>query len=187
MKNKMILGLALVLTLLGWPTLTYAEENNEVRSYKVQLHDALDRAAFLTAYQKACPTYPVEKTSEPRDSGDYQTTMSPVGEKEALVINSNGEGRIANIILLHQGKVTAEEQKAMYAIYSGILDALGYDQTANHEVKYEQSFSELDITTEEPLASRFTREDLGRIYTFYKSYNPQRDVTMILIEAVIDK
>lgn len=162
-------------------------QDTEVRAYKVQLHDTMDRAGFIKAYNQAAPEYPLGLASEPKAAGDYITTVSPIGDKEAIIINANGEGKLSNLIYMHKGKIAESELEQVYAVYAGILNALGYRAAEDHEVKYAQSFKELELTSTEAMAARFTREDNERIYTFYKSYNPRTDVCMILIEAVIEK
>lgn len=158
-----------------------------IQAYKVQLHDTMDREGFIKAYNQAVPDYPLGAASEPKAAGNYFTTVSPIGDNEAIIINANGEGKLSNLIFMHKGKVAQEELGQVYAVYAGILDALGYQAVENHEVKYAQSFKELELTSTEAVATRFTREDNERIYTFYKSYNPKTDVCMILVEAVIEK
>lgn len=164
-----------------------AVQDTGVRAYKVQLHDTMDREGFIKAYNQANPEYPLGASSEPKASGDYITTVSPIGDNEAIIINANGEGKLSNLVFMHKGKVSEAELGQIYTVYAGILDALGYQAVENHEVKYAQSFHELELTSTEAVATRFTREDNERIYTFYKSYNPKTDVCMILVEAVIEK
>lgn len=171
----------------AWAAEPETAQETGVQAYKVQLHDTLDREGFIKAYNQVNPEYPMGKPSEPKAAGNYITTVSPVGEKEAVIVNVNGEGRLSNIIYMHKGKILEEELGQIYKVYAGIIAALGYQAVDNHEVKYTQSFRELDLTSTEAIATRFTREDNERIYTFYKSYNPKTDVCMILVEAVIEK
>lgn len=162
-------------------------QDKGVQAYKVQLHDTLDREGFIKAYNEANPECTLGQPSEPKAAGNYITTVSPLGDKEAVIINANGEGRLSNIIYMHKGKILEEELGQVYKVYAGIIKALGYQAVDNHEVKYAHSFQELDMTSTEAMATRFTREDNDRIYTFYKSYNPKTDVCMVLVEAVIEK
>lgn len=185
-KTLMVLSLMTAAVPAGAAEPEMAQDTG-VQAYKVQLHDTMDREGFIEAYNQAVPDYPLGKTSEPKAAGNYLTTVSPIGDNEAIIINANGEGKLSNLIFMHKGKVAQEELGQVYAVYAGILDALGYQAVENHEVKYAQSFKELELTSTEAVATRFTREDNERIYTFYKSYNPKTDVCMILVEAVIEK
>ena len=171
----------------AWAAEPETAQDKGVQAYKVQLHDTLDRDGFIKAYNQANPEYPMGKPSEPKAAGNYITTVSPIGDKEAVIINANGEGRLSNVILMHKGKILEEELGQLYKVYAGIINALGYQAVDNHDVKYAHSFQELDLTSTEAIATRFTREDNERIYTFYKSYNPKTDVCMILVEAVVEK
>jgi len=185
---KMLLACTLLLAVEpAWAAEPDMVQDKGVQAYKVQLHDTLDREGFIKAYNEANPECTLGKPSEPKVSGNYLTTVSLLGDKEAVVINANGEGRLSNIIYMHKGKILKEELGQVYKVYAGIISALGYQAVDNHEVKYAQSFQELDMTSTEAIATRFTREDNNRIYTFYKSYNPQTDVCMVLVEAVIEK
>ena len=171
----------------AWAAEPETAQEKGVQAYKVQLHDTLDREGFIKAYNQANPEYPMGKPSEPKAAGNYITTVSPIGDKEAVIINANGEGRLSNVILMHKGKILEDELGQIYKVYAGLINALGYQAENNHDIKYANSFKELDLTSTEAIATRFTREDNERIYTFYKSYNPKTDVCMILVEAVIEK
>ena len=190
--KKIIAKMLLACTLLlaaepAWAAEPDMVQDKGVQAYKVQLHDTLDREGFIKAYNEANPEFTLGQPSEPKAAGNYITTVSPLGDKEAVIINANGEGRLSNIIYMHKGKILEEELGQVYKVYAGIIKALGYQAVDNHEVKYAHSFQELDMTSTEAIATRFTREDNDRIYTFYKSYNPKTDVCMVLVEAVIEK
>lgn len=190
--KKIIAKVLLACTLLlavepAWAAEPDMVQDKGVQAYKVQLHDTLDREGFIKAYNEANPEFTLGQPSEPKAAGNYITTVSPLGDKEAVIINANGEGRLSNIIYMHKGKILEEELGQVYKVYAGIIKALGYQAVDNHEVKYAHSFQELDMTSTEAMATRFTREDNDRIYTFYKSYNPKTDVCMVLVEAVIEK
>ena len=185
---KMLLACPLLLAVEpAWAAEPDMVQDKGVQAYKVQLHDTLDREGFIKAYNEANPEFTLGQPSEPKAAGNYITTVSPLGDKEAVIINANGEGRLSNIIYMHKGKILEEELGQVYKVYAGIIKALGYQAVDNHEVKYAHSFQELDMTSTEAMATRFTREDNDRIYTFYKSYNPKTDVCMVLVEAVIEK
>ena len=185
---KMLLACTLLLAVEpAWAAEPDMVQDKGVQAYKVQLHDTLDREGFIKAYNEANPEFTLGQPSEPKAAGNYITTVSPLGDKEAVIINANGEGRLSNIIYMHKGKILEEELGQVYKVYAGIINALGYQAGDNHEVKYAHSFQELDMTSTEAMATRFTREDNDRIYTFYKSYNPKTDVCMVLVEAVIEK
>ena len=190
--KKIIAKMLLACTLLlaaepAWAAEPDMVQDKGVQAYKVQLHDTLDREGFIKAYNEANPECTLGQPSEPKAAGNYITTVSLLGDKEAVIINANGEGRLSNIIYMHKGKILEEELGQVYKVYAGIINALGYQAVDNHEVKYAHSFQELDMTSTEAMATRFTREDNDRIYTFYKSYNPKTDVCMVLVEAVIEK
>ena len=185
---KVLLACTLLLTVEpAWAAEPDMVQDKGVQAYKVQLHDTLDREGFIKAYNEANPEFTLGQPSEPKAAGNYITTVSLLGDKEAVIINANGEGRLSNIIYMHKGKILEEELGQVYKVYAGIINALGYQAGDNHEVKYAHSFQELDMTSTEAVATRFTREDNNRIYTFYKSYNPKTDVCMVLVEAVIEK
>ena len=190
--KKIVIGTMLALSLMAIAVPTWAAEPEKpqeagVQAYKVQLHDTLDREGFIKAYNEANPAYPLGAGSEPKAAGDYITSVSPLGANEAIIINANGEGKLANVIFMHKGKILQEELEQVYGVYAGIINALGYRAENYHDTKYAHAFQELDLPSTEPIATRVTREDNERIYTFYKSYNPKTDVCMILVEAVVEK
>lgn len=152
---------------------------------KVQLHDSLSLDDFVAGYNKSAE-YPVTDYSSHSTRGDYEAYIAVVDQNNIMLVNTNTAGLISNIILMHRGDISAEDQKKLLSIFVGMNVALGYPATDEGMLFMVEAFNRLDITSPEVMASMLERTDIHRDYTFLKSENPAQQAHLILVEAVVE-
>ena len=156
----------------------------EVVTQKVQLHDTVTAESFAEAYNAEAK----DKVTfgEPRTAGDYVSRLAPIGEASAMIVNANGEGLLSNIMLMHKGAVQPQEKDAVMDILYNMMAALGFERSELNDYQTGLVYEQLCFDSREPMATRVFRPDINRIYTFYKSWKPNADVYMVLVEAVTE-
>lgn len=103
-----------------------------------------------------------------------------------MIINANQLGRLSNIVIAHHGTIDSAEQEKLRVVFNCTLTALGLKADENNLFFANQAFDRLSVTNDTLLAARLSREETNRTWTFLKSVNPEKQVTTILIEAVVD-
>ena len=103
-----------------------------------------------------------------------------------MILNANQAGRLSNIVIAHHGAIDAAEQEKLRVVFDCTLTALGLKADENNLVFANQAFDRLALTNDTLLASRLPREETQRTWTYLKAVNPEKQVTTILIEAVVD-
>ena len=157
----------------------------EAAETKVQLHDTLLLDGFVTEYNRISE-YPVADYSSHNKHGDYESYVAVLDQGNVMLINVNGKGLISNIILMHRGEVSPEEQKKLLSVFVGMNVALGYPAKEEDMLTLTEAFQRLDIASADVLASRLDRSDIERSYTFFKTENPAQQVRSIVMEAVVE-
>ena len=91
------------------------------------------------------------------------------------------------IVIAHHGAIDAAEQEKLRVVFDCTLTALGLKVDENNLFFANQAFDRLSLTNDILLAARLPREETKRTWTFLKAVNPEKQVTTILIEAVVDQ
>ena len=152
---------------------------------KVQLHDTILLDEFISKYNRLSE-YPVTDYSSHSKRGDYESYVAVLDPGNVMLINVNGKGFLSNIILMHRGDVSGEEQKKLLSVFVGMNVALGYPAKEENMGTLAEAFRRLDISSADVLAARLDRSDIGRSYTFFKSENAAQQVRSIVMEAVAE-
>lgn len=184
MKKLFVLLMAAVF-LLGAAPVTQAAGLNELTETKVQLEDNLTVDDFAAAYNKAC-AYPLAGELTKRLQGNYVSYFGGIDDSTVLIINANQAGKLSNLVIAHHGAIDNTEQEKLRVIFDSTLTALGLKADENNLFFANQAFDRLSVTNDTLLAARLPREETQRTWTFLKAVNPEKQVTTILIEAVVD-
>lgn len=183
---KKILTLVLsALLVLSFAAVTQAAGLNELTETKVQLEDNLDADGFAAAYNKVS-AYPIKGDLTKRVQGNYISYFAGIDDSTVMIINANQLGKLSNIVIAHHGAIDSAEQEKMRIVFNCTLTALGLKADENNLFFANQAFDRLSLTNDTLLAARLPREETNRTWTFLKAVNPEKQVTTILIEAVVD-
>ena len=184
MKKHFIVMLT-ALFVLSLAAVAQAAGLNELTETKVQLEDSLDADGFAAAYNKVS-AYPIAGNLTKRAQGNYISYFAGIDQSTVMIINANQLGRLSNIVLAHHGTIDSAEQEKLRVVFNCTLTALGLKADENNLFFANQAFDRLSVTNDTLLAARLSREETNRTWTFLKSVNPEKQVTTILIEAVVD-
>ena len=184
--KKISTCLLALLLLLAPISVTQAAGLNELTETKVQLEDSLDADGFAAAYNKVS-AYPIAGDLTKRVQGNYISYFAGIDASTVMIINANQVGRLSNIVIAHHGAIDAAEQEKLRVVFDCTLTALGLKADENNLFFANQAFDRLSLTNDTLLAARLPREETKRTWTFLKAVNPEKQVTTILIEAVVDQ
>ena len=190
MKEFLVVLLA-ALFLLGAAPVTQAEGLdglnglNRLTETKVQLEDSLTVDDFAAAYNKLC-AYPLTGEFTKRLQGNYVSYFGSIDADTVLILNANQAGKLSNLVIAHHGTIDNAEQEKLRVIFDSTLIALGLTADEDHLFFANQAFDRLSVTNDTLLAARLPREETQRTWTFLKAVNPEKQVTTILMEAVVD-
>ena len=182
--KKISTCLLALLLLVASISVTQAAGLNELTETKVQLEDSLDADGFAAAYNKIS-AYPIDLTK--RVQGNYISYFAGIDAGTVMILNANQAGRLSNIVIAHHGAINAAEQEKLRVVFDCTLTALGLKADENNLFFANQAFDRLALTNDTLLAARLPREETQRTWTFLKAVNPEKQVTTILIEAVVDQ
>ena len=167
-------------------SVTQAAGLNELTETKVQLEDSLDADGFAAAYNKIS-AYPIAGDLTKRVQGNYISYFAGIDAGTVMILNANQVGRLSNIVIAHHGAIDAAEQEKLRVVFDCTLTALGLKADESNLFFANQAFDRLALTNDTLLAARLPREETQRTWTFLKAVNPEKQVTTILIEAVVDQ
>ena len=160
--KKISTCLLALLLLVAAISVTQAAGLNELTETKVQLEDSLDADGFAAAYNKIS-AYPIAGDLTKRVQGNYISYFAGIDADTVMILNANQAGRLSNIVIAHHGAIDAAEQEKLRVVF------------------------DCTLTYVTLLAARLPREETQRTWTFLKAVNPEKQVTTILIEAVVDQ
>lgn len=155
------------------------------KEVKVQLHDTVTLDTFIETYNKLSE-YPVTDYSNHSTRGDYEAYVAVLDQENAMLIHTNGAGLISNILFMHRGGIAEADRKKLASVFVCSNIAMGYEMSDDAVPVLTEAFDRLDISSPEVLASRLDRQDIGRMYTFLKTVSQEKNVYMILMEAVVE-
>ena len=181
--KKISTCLLALLLLVASISVTQAAGLNELTETKVQLEDSLDADGFAAAYNKIS-AYPIAGDLTKRVQGNYISYFAGIDAGTVMILNANQAGRLSNIVIAHHGAINAAELRV---VFDCTLTALGLKADENNLFFANQAFDRLALTNDTLLAARLPREETQRTWTFLKAVNPEKQVTTILIEAVVDQ
>ena len=184
--KKISTCLLALLLLVASISVTQAAGLNELTETKVQLEDSLDADGFAAAYNKVS-AYPIAGDLTKRVQGNYISYFAGIDASTVMIINANQVGRLSNIVIADHGAIDAAEQEKLRGVFDCTLTALGLKADENNLFFANQAFDRLSLTNDTLLAARLPREETKRTWTFLKAVNPEKQVTTILIEAVVDQ
>lgn len=184
--KKISTCLLALLLLVASISVTQAAGLNGLTETKVQLEDSLDADGFAAAYNKVS-AYPIAGDLTKRVQGNYIPYFAGIDASTVMIINANQVGRLSNIVIAHHGAIDAAEQEKLRVVFDCTLTALGLKADENNLFFANQAFDRLSLTNDTLLAARLPREETKRTWTFLKAVNPEKQVTTILIEAVVDQ
>lgn len=184
--KKFFVALMTAVCTLGTATapMAQAADFSQLNETKVQLEDSLDANTFTTAFNKNC-AYPIAGDLQEQTHGNYLSYLGNIDANDAMMINANQAGKISNIVLMHRGTLNEQETQKLRTIFNSTLNTIGLPKDTNGLFFANQAFDQLAVTDKEVSAARLSFSVNDRTLTFLKSVNPEKQLTAIIIQAVV--
>lgn len=184
--KKFFLALMTAVCTLGTTAAPAAQaaDFSQLNETKVQLEDTLDASTFQTAFNKNC-AYPIAGNLQEQTHGNYLSYLGNIDNSNAMIINANQAGKLSNIVLMHRGALDEQETQKLRTIFDSTLKTIGMPADTNGLFFANQAFDQLAVTDKEVSAARLSFQVNDRTLTFLKSVNPDKQLTAIVIQAVV--
>jgi len=188
MRNKFLFLPALALCLCLLSATVCAAESAEGQMFgtdnKVALHDTLNYADFVAAYNDIC-RYPLQDYGQKRPMGDDDAYNGIIDDNTVMVVRVGKDDKLRSVLLIHRGEVTETEREKLGEIFAAVNIALGHPTTNEGMLSIARVFNILKVADTEMTATRLTRRDIERDYVFLKAYTGNNSVLSILLEAFV--